>query len=77
MDGIEESDLTAVAQSGSFENLSKLAIQYSDAVIQGSPQVMQSVVDYAKESQKLFLPYQDAENYVTSYNQLYDQLLVE
>lgn len=77
MDGITDADLSVVAGSGSFENVNKLAIQYSDAVIQGSPQVMDEVVDYAKKSQKMFLPYQDPQNYVTSYNQFYDQLLGE
>jgi starch synthase len=54
-----------------------LAIEYSDAVIQGSETIHESVLDYAKKSQKLFLPYQDPQNYVSSYNQFYDQILGE
>ena len=75
MDGIAPEDLSLVAQQGSFADVSKLAIEYSDAVIQGSESINQEVLDYAKNSQKLFLPYQDPQNYVTSYNQFYDQIL--
>jgi starch synthase len=75
MDGIAPEDLTLVAKQGSFADVSKLAIEYSDAVIQGSESINQEVLDYAKNSQKLFLPYQDPQNYVTSYNQFYDQIL--
>jgi starch synthase len=77
MNGIEADDLALVAKQGAFEDVSKLAIEYSDAVIQGSESINESVLDYAKKSQKLFLPYQDPQNYVSSYNQFYDQILGE
>lgn len=75
MDGITEQDLELVAKGASFADLSKLAIHYSDAVIQGSQYMMPELIDFANQSQKLFLPYQDPQNYVAAYNQFYDQIL--
>jgi starch synthase len=75
MEGISDADLQLVANGASFVDLSKLAIEYSDAVIQGSESIHPDVMDYAKKTQKMFLPYQDAQNYVTSYNDFYDQIL--
>lgn len=75
MEGILKDDLKSVLESGSFENLTKLAIDYSDGVIQGSDVVNQNVVEYTKKSQKMFLPYQSPEKYVLSYNEFYDQVL--
>ena len=75
MDGITNEDLSLVAQGGSFVDLNKLAIEYSDAVIEASEAVNPELVAYAKESQKLLLPYQDPQNYVAAYNDFYDQVL--
>jgi starch synthase len=75
MDGISESDLELVAKGASFADLSKLAIQYSDGVIQGSESILPELVDFTNQSQKMFLPYQEPQNYVTAYNQFYDQIL--
>ncbi len=75
MDGIAPEDLNLVAQQGSFADVSKLAIEYSDAVIQGSETINQEVLDYAKNAQKLFLPYQGAQDYAAAYNDFYDQIL--
>ncbi len=75
MDGIAQKDLELVANGASYVDFSKLAIAYSDAVIQGSPSIHPELIDYANKTQKMFLPYQDPQNYVTSYNDFYDQIL--
>ncbi len=75
MDGITNEDLSLVAGGGSFVDLNKLAIEYSDAVIEASATVNPELVAYAKQSQKMLLPYQDPQNYVSSYNDFYDQVL--
>lgn len=75
MDGMEKSAVSAVSENGSFENLNKLAIDYSDGVIQGSAEILPELVDYTKKSKKPFLPYQTAENYVLSCNEFYDEVL--
>jgi starch synthase len=75
MNGIELSDVTAVAGNANYETLSKLAMQYSDGVIQASEKMNANLLEDIKKSQKLFLPYVSEENYVTSYNEFYDKVL--
>lgn len=75
MPGVSADDVALVADGGSFQNWSKLAIQHSDGIIQASPTIDPEVLEYAKNSQKLFLPYQSPENYVLSYNEFYDKVL--
>ena len=75
MNGIEMSDLTAVSEKANYETLSKLAMEYSDGVIQASETVNANLLEDIKKSQKLFLPYVSEENYVTSYNEFYDKVL--
>lgn len=54
--------------------LSKLAIDYSDGVIQSSPVVNQNVLDYISENNIKFLPYVDDEDYADDYVRFYDSL---
>ena len=75
MPGVELPDVSVMAGSGSYQALSKLAVDYADGVIQASEQVDAEVLEYAKNSQKLFLPYQSSENYVPSYDEFYDKVL--
>lgn len=71
--GITTND-TKVIEHPNFENVSKLAINYSDAVIQGSEKIHPKVLDHISESGKLFLPYQTKENFIDAYNDFYDKL---
>jgi starch synthase len=75
MSGIELSDVETVAGNANYETLSKLAMEYSDGVIQASEKVNANLLEDIKKSQKLFLPYVSEENYVTSYNEFYDKVL--
>ena len=75
MSGIELSDVATVAGNANYETLSKLAMEYSDGVIQASEKVNSNLLEDIKKSQKLFLPYVSEENYVTSYNEFYDKVL--
>ena len=75
MNGINLDDVSTVAGNANYETLSKLAMQYSDAVIQASEKVNSNLLEDIKNSQKLFLPYASEENYVTSYNEFYDKVL--
>lgn len=75
MNGIELSDVDTVAGNANYETLSKLAMQYSDGVIQASEKVNANLLEDIKNSQKLFLPYVSEENYVASYNEFYDKVL--
>ena len=77
VEGIEKSDVEAVAKSTSFANVSRLAIDYSDAVIKGSPKINADVEKYLKKSGKKVLDFHDKDSYVSSYSEFYDAVLEE
>jgi len=76
-DGLEKADVEAVAKSTSFANVSRLAIDYSDAVIKGSPKINADVEKYLKKSGKNVLEFHDKDTYVAAYSEFYDQVLQE
>lgn len=55
-----------------YKELSKLAINYSDGVIQNSANVDPSLVEYAKSRGIPTLDYQGEENYADTFNTFYD-----
>jgi starch synthase len=76
IEGVTADDLTPVSAQANFETLSKLAIDFSDGVIQGSASIHPEVKAYAKEVKNLpFLEYQPKELYIDAFNKFYDQLL--
>lgn len=54
--------------------LNKLAIQYSDGLIQSAPNVHPELMEYAQQRGILTLPYQGEENYAGSFCDFYDQV---
>lgn len=58
-----------------FVNVMKAAIDYSDGVIVGSEKIKEELVEYAKTSNKLFLPYQTKEKYINAYSDFYDKVM--
>jgi starch synthase len=75
IDGVEESDLTSIQKQADYVSLGKLAMDFSDGVIQGSPVIDQALTDYAAEKQLPYLPYHPLETYANAYNELYNQIL--
>ena len=75
-EGIGKTDLDA-AKVPSFANLSKLAVQYSDAVIKASPKISSDVEKYIKKADKPMLDYHAPEDYIDAYNDFYEQVLAE
>ena len=73
---LEESDLSML-QNPTFENLSKFAIGYSDAVIQGSENINKKVLDHMKDSELPFMGYPGEEEYEEKYNNFFDSLVEE
>lgn len=75
MDGFTDQDLIAIS-SGNVDciALNKLAIDYSDAVVEASENVAPELIDYATASGKPFLKYPGAENYADSYAEFYSSL---
>ncbi|MGE5394338.1 MAG: glycogen/starch synthase [Candidatus Saccharibacteria bacterium] len=74
MNGINNKD-TEIVEEPSYVNLSKLAIQYSDAVIQGSPIINNELLEYIQSVDKPFLSYQPEDIYIDAYNEFYDKVL--
>jgi starch synthase len=71
--GIGEKDVK-VLEDPTYVNLTKLAINMSDGIIQGSESIHPEIESYIKESGKPFLPYKNQETYVDAYNDFYDSL---
>jgi starch synthase len=78
IEGVTVNDLKWVEKIADFESLTKLAIDYSDGVIQNSPHIHENVKRYAIEEKKLpFLEYQPEETYIDAFNEFYDQILAK
>ncbi|MGQ7869820.1 glycogen/starch synthase [Sunxiuqinia sp. sy24] len=74
LDGVAEGDLKLLDEP-TYENMSKLGIQYADAVIQGSEQINPNLTTYIQDTEKLFLNYQSEETYIDAYNEFYDKVM--
>ncbi len=59
-----------------FENVSKLAIDYADGVIFGDETINAEVEKYARESGKPVLEFHDRDTYLDAYNKFFDEVLV-
>ena len=75
MDGIQDSDVEALAQP-SFENLTRIALDMSDAAIIGSTEINKSVQKYIKTIKKPVLDYKAEEEYIDAYSVFYDEILM-
>lgn len=73
-DGVEEKDLELL-NNPNYINFSKLIIDNSDGIIQGSENVNQNLLEYIKSSKKPFLEYQGSEDYIDAYDKFYEHLI--
>lgn len=76
-EGIGDPEVEKVKQRGTmdFENLTKLAIDYSDGVIQGGEKINEAVLKHIQQSGVEFLPYTaDFEESVEKTNALYEKI---
>lgn len=73
MKGINKKDLANIKSPVDFVTLNKLAIDYSDGVVQQSEHVDEQVLEYARQSGKPLLPYA-ADNFADECNNFYDLL---
>lgn len=76
MEGVEKTDLTALTDSEeiTYEAFSKLAIDYSDGVIQSSPNASKELIAYTQSKNIKLLTHTDEEDYVDSYLNFYNTL---
>lgn len=72
--GINKKDIATLKGEVDYVTLLKLAIDYSDGVIQNSKTVNQELMDYARQNNKLILDYQDPETYSDTCNDFYDKI---
>jgi len=64
-------------KKSTFENISKAAVNYSDAVIIGCPDVKEPLIQYAHASGKPVLNYHDSDTYIDAFSEFYDDILVQ
>jgi len=75
-DGITKQDL-AYYKKTNFVNLIKAAVEYSDGVIIGSKKINKELLEYAGKTGKPVLDYQGEENYLDTFSDFYDKVLIE
>ena len=73
IDGIAPSDVELL-KDPTYVSMSKLGVEYADAVIQGSEIINPEVAEYIAASGKLSLGYQPEETYIDAYNEFYDKV---
>jgi len=69
-------EFTGKLTDPTFVNLTKTAIDYADGVIFGSEKINPELEDYARQSGKPVLGYQQPEKYMDAYNEFYDEIIV-
>jgi starch synthase len=74
IEGIGKGDIKQIVDP-TFVNLSKLAIDYSDAVIYSAEEINPDIQKHVKKTGKLHLPYQSPEEYLDAYSEFYDKVL--
>lgn len=73
-ENITPKDLNIIEEP-SFVNLSKLAIENSDATIVGSETINNDILSFIKNSNKPFLDFHNEETYLDAYSEFYDKIL--
>ena len=76
--GVKNKDVEILKTANGI-NLAKLAIQNSDGIICGSPELPAEINEFAAASKLPVLPYTDLSDseYIKEYNQFYDKILGE
>lgn len=74
LNGISEDHLQSIKDEISHANLSKLAVDFSDGIIQSSEKVNESVIQYAQSKNKPVLNYSPIENNIDALNEFYDSI---
>jgi len=73
--GIKEADIEHYKKP-SFVNITKAAIDFSDGVIIGSPDINPEIIKYVNQIDKPVLEFKSMDTYIDSYNEFYDEILV-
>lgn len=73
LDGMVPEDAIQL-ENPDYINFSKLAIDYSDAIIQGAEKINPELEKYIRTSGKPFLEYQPKEQYIETYDDFYEKV---
>ena len=74
LSGVSEEHLQSIKDEISHATISKLAVDFSDGIIQSSEKVNESVIQYAQSKNKPVLNYSPIENNIDAYNEFYDSI---
>lgn len=72
-EGLNEKDVSPIKKAN-FETITKIAAQYSDAVIKGSEKLSPNIDKYLSTLNKPVLEYQNEEQYIEAYSAFYKEL---
>jgi starch synthase len=72
--GVNEDDVQLIKQA-SVDTLHQLAIKYADAIIMGSEKISDDLNTFIVDSDKYVITHQSDEEFIDSYDALYDELL--
>jgi starch synthase len=76
LEGVEEEQLSQLIDKEiDYNTLTKFAMDYSDGVIQSTPEVSSELTSYIKSNKIKFLPFVDDEDYADDYLRFYDSLM--
>ena len=73
LDGMSPEDVSQL-ENPDYVNVSKLAIHYSDAVIQGTKNINPELEKYILAAGKPFLGYQPKETFINTYDKFYETI---
>lgn len=73
LEGITKEDVD-ILKDPNYVNISKLGINYSDAIIKGAENINPDIESHIKSSGKQILDYQAKETYIDAYNEFYDKV---
>jgi len=75
-DKVREADIKGLKNSD-FMSISKVAMDYADAIIIGAENINPELEDYARKLNKPLVEFQSQETFIESYNDFYNFLLKE
>jgi starch synthase len=73
LEGIKKEDVSVISDP-TFENVSKLGINFSDGIIKGTKKINPGVENYISSTGKLYLDHQPKETYIDAYNEFYNKI---
>ena len=65
----------SIAKEANFDNVNKLAFQYSDGIILNTPDISPDLKSFAAKTGKPILEYPNKEEYIDAYSDFFDQIL--